>query len=129
MDDQGFKEFVEKLSEKYEEETKAKDQLQRMELLICPPLLIGMHIFQLLHPATLPTVLLGVRPFPQDHTAGNIAAAKRSLLVQRGIEGKVNCLVTHTIASALNLASKKSLAQTPGLEELCTRVRKAMTYR
>lgn len=44
--------------------------------------------------ATLTTVLLGVLSFPQEHSAENIAAAKRSLMAEWGIDSKVNCLVT-----------------------------------
>lgn len=92
------------------------------------------------------TVLLGVLPFPQDHSAENIAAARRSLMVEWGLEGKVQCLVTDAaanmvstakklamqhvvcIAHALNLVVKKSLDQTPGLEDLHTKAQKVVTY-
>lgn len=172
VDDQGFREFVGKLDptytlpsrqalkkmvdEKYnEEKTKAKAQLQNVEgvsltsdmwtsINMDAYLAVTCHF--VLDDAVLATVLLGVLPFPQDHTAENIAAAKRSLMVEWGIEGKVTCLVTDAaanmtatarnlairhvvcIAHALNLVVKKSIDQTPGLEDLRTRARKVVTY-
>ena len=44
--------------------------------------------------AKLATVILGVLPFPVSHTADNISAAKRSLMEEWGIEGKVTSIVT-----------------------------------
>jgi hypothetical protein len=96
--------------------------------------------------AKLATVLLGVLPFPVSHTADNISAAKRSLIEEWGIEGKVTSIVTdaganmiasvrnlnirHVVcfAHALNLLLKKSLHATPGLADIRSRSRKGLTY-
>ncbi|KAK0134082.1 Zinc finger BED domain-containing protein 4 [Merluccius polli] len=79
-----------------------------------------------------------------SHTADNIAAAKRSLMEEWGIEGKVTSLVTdaganmvasvrnlnvrHVIcfAHSVNLVVKKSLDATPGMTDI--RSRKVVTY-
>ena len=94
----------------------------------------------------LATVVLGVLPFPQAHTADNIATSTRSLMIEWGIEKKVSSFVTDAganmiasvrklglrstpcFAHALNLVVKKSIETTPGLEELSTRSRKVVTY-
>ena len=96
--------------------------------------------------AKLATVLLGVLPFPKCHTADNISAAKRSLIEEWGIEGKVTSIVTdagaNMVASvrnlnlrhvicfvhALNLVVKKSLDATPVLADIRSRSRKVVTY-
>ncbi|XP_062857042.1 E3 SUMO-protein ligase ZBED1-like [Trichomycterus rosablanca] len=172
VDDPGFKEFVAKLDptytlpsrqalkkmveEKYEEEkAKAKAQLQSVERVSLTSdiwtsmnmdayLAVTCHC--VLDNMKMDTLLLGVLPFPQDHSAENIAAALMSLVVEWGLEGKVQCLVTDAaanmlctakklamrhivcIAHALNLVVKKSLDQTPGLEELRSKARKVVTY-
>ncbi|KAM9307434.1 E3 SUMO-protein ligase ZBED1-like [Pholidichthys leucotaenia] len=172
VDDQGFRAFVRKLDhiytlpskqalkkmvdDRYEEEkTKAKAQLRSVDAvsLTCDmwtsinmDSYLAVTCHYVLDSAKLATVLLGVLPFPQDHTAEDIAAAKRSLMVKWSIEGKVKCLVTDAaanmigaarnlairhvvcIAHALNLVVKKSLDQTPGLEDLRTRAWKVVTY-
>lgn len=84
-------------------------------------------------------MLLGVLPFPLSHTADNIASAKRALMAEWGIDGKVTSIVTdaganmvasvrnlnlrHVIcfAHALNLVVKKSLDATPDLADIRTR--------
>lgn len=55
----------------------------------------------------LATVLLGVLPFPEAHTAVNITAAMRSLKEEWGIEGKMTSIVTD--AGANMVASVRSL--------------------
>ncbi len=82
------------------------------------------------------TVLLGVGTFSNSHTSENIAEVKSALMEEWGIQSKVRCLVTdaaanmiacasrlklrHTncIAHALNLVVKKTIEQTPGLEDI-----------
>ncbi|KAL2081038.1 hypothetical protein ACEWY4_022891 [Coilia grayii] len=96
--------------------------------------------------AKLATVLLGVVPFPISHTADNISAAKKLLMQEWGIEGKVTSIVTdaganmvasvrnlnlrHVIcfAHALNLVVKKSLDATPGLADIRARSQKVVAY-
>ena len=86
----------------------------------------------------LNTTLLGVQHFPQSHTAHNLAEAKGAIMEEWGIRHKVTCLVTDAasnmltcgrelqmkqamcIAHAINLMVKKSLDDTPGLEQLRT---------
>ncbi|XP_058485902.1 E3 SUMO-protein ligase ZBED1-like [Solea solea] len=144
------------VGEKYEEEkAKAKAQLQHVEAVSLTSdmwtstnmdayLAVTCHFVQ--DNMKLATLLLGVLPFPQDHTAENIAAAQKSLMVEWGLEGKVQCMVTDAaanmvstakklamrhvvcIAHALNLVVKKSLDQTPGLDDLRTKARKVVTY-
>lgn len=141
--------------EKYEEE-KTKAQLQDIEgvsltadmwtsINMDAYLAVTCHYVNEVDDAKMATVLLGVLPFPQVHKAENIAAAMRSLMEEWGIETKVKCLVTDAatnmiatarnlgtrhvvcIAHALNLVVKKSLEQTPGLEDLRTRARRMVT--
>ena len=96
--------------------------------------------------AKLSTVLLGVGKFTQSHTAAHLAEVKHTLMVEWGIRGKVRSLVTdcaaNMIASAnllsvrhvtcfphvLNLVVKRSLSQTPELEEIRTRARRIVGH-
>ncbi|XP_077424041.1 E3 SUMO-protein ligase ZBED1-like [Vanacampus margaritifer] len=89
----------------------------------------------------LSTLLLGIKRFPRTHTAANLAEAKETLMAEWGIRAKVMSLVTDSAANMiacanrlnvrhiscfahmLNLVMKKSLAQTPGLDDLRTRAR------
>uniref|UniRef100_A0A669B7A9 HAT C-terminal dimerisation domain-containing protein n=1 Tax=Oreochromis niloticus TaxID=8128 RepID=A0A669B7A9_ORENI len=95
---------------------------------------------------TLSTVLLGVGHFSKAHTAENIAEVKKVLMEEWGIQNKVRCLVTdaapnmissskilkvrHTkcIAHTLNLIVRKSIDNTPGLEEIRGKARKMVSY-
>ncbi|XP_077097966.1 E3 SUMO-protein ligase ZBED1-like [Siphateles boraxobius] len=172
VDDCGFKEFVSLLDstytlpsrkalknmvvQKYEEEkAKAKAIMQRVEAVSLTAdmwtsfnmdayLAVTCHYVD--DSVKLATVLLGVLPFPELHTAVNISAAMRSLMEEWGIEGKVTSIVTdaganmvasvrslnlrHALcfAHSLNLVVKKSLDATPGLEKLRTRARKVVTF-
>ncbi|XP_054634953.1 zinc finger BED domain-containing protein 4-like [Dunckerocampus dactyliophorus] len=94
----------------------------------------------------LSTVVLGVQKFPQTHTAAHLAEAKDVLMEEWGIKGKVTGLVTdcapNMIACAnllhlrhimcfahmLNLVVKRSLAQTPELEDIRSRGRKIVGH-
>nr|XP_033482545.1 zinc finger BED domain-containing protein 1-like [Epinephelus lanceolatus] len=172
VDDCGFKEFVALLDPTYtlpsrralknmvvqryeEEKTKAKAVMQKVEAVSLTAdmwtsinmdayLAVTSHYVD--DSVKLATVLLGVLPFPETHTAANITAATRSLMEEWGIEGKVTSIVTdaganmvasvrilnlrHAIcfAHALNLVVKKSLDATPGLEDLRTRARKVVSF-
>ena len=55
--------------------------------------------------AKLSTVLLGVRKFPDTHTAANIAEAKSALMTDWGITGKVNSLVTDCVSNMIACAN------------------------
>lgn len=96
---QALKNMVE---EKYEEE-KTKTQLQRVEGVSLPcdmwtsrnmDTYFAVTCHHVDENAKLASVLLGVLPLHQDHTTENIAAAKRSLMVECGTEGEIICLVT-----------------------------------
>ena len=94
----------------------------------------------------LSTLLLGIKRFPCSHTAANIAEAKETLMAEWKIRAKVKTLVTDSAANMiacanllnvrhiscfahmLNLVVKKSLAQTPGLDEIRTRARKIVVH-
>ncbi|XP_054635140.1 zinc finger BED domain-containing protein 4-like isoform X1 [Dunckerocampus dactyliophorus] len=94
----------------------------------------------------LSTVVLGVQKFPQTHTAAHLAEAKDVLMEEWGIKWKVTGLVTdcapNMIACAnllhlrhimcfahmLNLVVKRSLAQTPELEDIRSRGRKIVGH-
>lgn len=172
VDDCGFKEFVALLDPTYtlpsrralknmvlqryeEEKTKAKAVMQRVEAVsltadMWTSINMDAYLAVTCHyvddSVKLATVLLGVLPFPEAHTAVNITAAMRSLMEEWGIEGKVTSIVTdaganmvasvrssnlrHALcfAHSLNLVVKKSLDVTPGLEDLRTRARKVVTF-
>ncbi|XP_023811126.1 zinc finger BED domain-containing protein 4-like isoform X1 [Oryzias latipes] len=90
----------------------------------------------------LASVVLGVLKFPQTHTAAHLAEAKNLLMEEWGIKGKVTGLVTDCapnmvacanilllrhimcFAHMLNLVVKKSLAQTPELEDIRSKGRR-----
>ena len=142
--------------QKYEEEkTKARAVMQSVEAVsltsdmwtsINMEAYLAVTCHYVYDPAKLATVLLGVLPFPKSHTADNISAAKRSLMEEWGIEGKVTSIVTdagaNMVASvrslnlrhvicfvhALNLVVKKSLDATPVLADIRSRSRKVVTY-
>ncbi|XP_041842078.1 zinc finger BED domain-containing protein RICESLEEPER 3-like isoform X2 [Melanotaenia boesemani] len=144
------------VGEKYEEEkTKAKTQLQTVKGVsltsdmwtsVKMDVCLAVRCHYMLDSAKPAMVVLGVLPFPQHPTAENMAAATRSLMMEWGIEGKVKCLVTDAttnmidtagnlaishivcIAHALNSMVKKSLDQTPGLEDLRSRAQEVVTY-
>ena len=172
VDDNGFKNFVALLDptytlpsrqalknmvvQKYEKEkTKARAVMQSVEAVsltadMWTSITMDAYLAVTCHyvddSAKLATVLLGVLPFPVSHTADNISAAKRSLIEEWGIEGKVTSIVTdaganmiasvrnlnvrHVVcfAHALNLLLKKSLHATPGLADIRSRSRKVVTY-
>ena len=171
VDDNGFKNFVALLDptytlpsrqalknmvvQKYEEKTKARAVMQSVEAVsltadMWTSINMDAYLAVTCHyvddSAKLATVLLGVLPFPVSHTADNISAAKRSLIEEWGIEGKVTSIVTdaganmiasvrnlnirHVVcfAHALNLLLKKSLHATPGLADIRSRSRKVVTY-
>ena len=172
VDDCGFKEFVVLLVPTYtlpsrqalknmvihryeEEKTKAKAVIQRVEAVSLTTDMwtsINMDAYLAVtghyvdDSVRLATVLLGVLPFPEAHTAGNITAATRSLMAEWGIEGKVTSIVTdaganmiasdksmnlrHALcfAHSLNLVVKKSLDATAGIDNIRTRARKVVTF-
>ncbi|XP_077083186.1 E3 SUMO-protein ligase ZBED1-like [Siphateles boraxobius] len=172
VDDCGFKVFVALLDptytlpsrkalknmvvQKYEEEkAKAKAIMQRVEAVsltadMWTSINMDAYLAVTCHyvddSVKLATVLLGVLPFPELHTAVNISAAMRSVMEEWGIEGKVTSIVTdaganmvasvrslnlrHALcfAHSLNLVVKKSLDATPCLENLRTRARKVVTF-
>ncbi|XP_033998009.1 zinc finger BED domain-containing protein 1-like [Trematomus bernacchii] len=172
VDDCGFKELVALLDPKYtlpsrralkemvvkryeEEKTKAKAVMQRVEAVsltadMWTSINMDAYLAVTCHyvddSAKLATVLLGVLPFPETHTAVNITAAMRSLMEEWGTEGKVTSIVTdaganmvasvrslnlrHALcfAHSLNLVVKKSLDATPGLQDLRTRARKVVAF-
>ncbi|KAK1890214.1 Zinc finger BED domain containing protein 1 [Dissostichus eleginoides] len=141
---------------RYEEEkTKAKAVMERVEAVsltadMWTSINMDAYLAVTCHyvddSAKLATVLLGVLPFPETHTAVNITAAMRSLMEEKGTEGKVTSIVTdaganmvasvrslnlrHALcfAHSLNLVLKKSLDATPGLQDLRTRARKVVTF-
>ena len=55
--------------------------------------------------AKLSTVLLGLRKFPDTHTAANIAEAKSALMTDWGITGKVTSLVTDCASNMIPCAN------------------------
>ncbi|XP_056442541.1 E3 SUMO-protein ligase ZBED1-like isoform X2 [Gadus chalcogrammus] len=172
VEDGGFKAFVALLDptytmpsrkavknmvfRKYEEEkTKAKAAMQKVQAVSLTSdmwtsinmeayLAVTCHYVD--DTSKLATVLLGVRPFPETHTAVNISAAMRSLMEEWDIESKVASIVTdaganmiacvgmlnlrHALcfAHTLNLVVKKSIDATPGLEDIRTRARKVVTF-
>ncbi|KAJ4932479.1 hypothetical protein JOQ06_010900 [Pogonophryne albipinna] len=172
VDDCGFKELVALLDPRYtlpsrrvlkemvvklyeEEKTKAKAVMQRVEAVsltadMWASINMDAYLAVTCHyvddSAKLATVLLGVLPFPEAHTAVNITAAMRSLMEEWGTEGKVTSIVTdaganmvasvrslnlrHALcfAHSLNVVVKKSLDATPGLQDLRTRARKVVTF-
>ncbi|KAK0151151.1 Zinc finger BED domain-containing protein 1 [Merluccius polli] len=93
----------------------------------------------------LNTTLLGVEHFPKSHTALNMARAKGAIMEEWGIRHKVTCLVTDAasnmlacgrelhlkqavcVAHAINLMVKKSMDETPGLENLRSSARRIVT--
>ncbi|KAK0134299.1 Zinc finger BED domain-containing protein 4 [Merluccius polli] len=95
--------------------------------------------------AVLNTTLLGVQHFPKCHTALNLAEAMGAIMEEWGIKHKITCLVTDAasnmlacgremhlkqavcIAHAINLIVKKSLDETPGLDNLRTSARRIVT--
>ncbi|KAM3623100.1 uncharacterized protein V6R79_007000 [Siganus canaliculatus] len=94
----------------------------------------------------LSTVVLGVQKFPQAHTAAHLAEAKDLLMEEWGIKGKVTALVTDCAANmvacanalhlrhimcfahVLNLVVRRSLSQTPELEEIRSRGRRIVGH-
>ncbi|KAK1889339.1 Zinc finger BED domain containing protein 1 [Dissostichus eleginoides] len=172
VDDCGFKELVALLDSRYtlpsrrvlkemvvkryeEEKTKAKAVMERVEAVsltadMWTSINMDAYLAVTCHyvddSAKLATVLLGVLPFPETHTAVNITAAMRSLMEEWGTEGKVTSIVTDAganmvasvrslnvrhafcFAHSLNLVVKKSLDATPGLQDLRTRARKVVTF-
>ncbi|KAJ4947657.1 hypothetical protein JOQ06_009690 [Pogonophryne albipinna] len=172
VDDCGFKELVALLDPRYtlpsrqvlkemvvkryeEEKMKAKAVLQRVEAVsltadMWTSINMDAYLAVTCHyvddSAKLATVLLGVLPFPEAHTAVNITVAMRSLMEEWGTEGKVTSIVTdaganmvasvrslnlrHALcfAHSLNVVVNKSLDATPGLQDLRTRARNAVTF-
>ena len=172
VNDCGFKEFVALLDPTYtppsrralknmvlqryeEEKTKAKAVMQTVEAVsltadMWTSINMDAYLAVTCHyvdgSLELASVLLGVLPFPEVHTASNISAAIRALMEEWSIVGKVSSFVTdagaNMVASArnlnlrhalcfahtLNLVVKKSLDITPGLQDLRTRARKVVTF-
>lgn len=172
VEDSGFRDFVALLDPSYtlpsrralknmvvhkyeEEKAKAKAAMQSVEAVgltsdmwtsINMEAYLAVTCHYVDESAKLATVLLGVVPFPISHTADNISAAKKLLMQEWGIEGKVTSIVTdaganmvasvrnlnlrHVIcfAHALNLVVKKSLDATPGLADIRARSRKVVAY-
>lgn len=165
VDDTSFKEFVALLDPTYtvpsrktlkimvnrryeQEKTNAKALVQRVEAVsltadmwtsIAMDAYLAVTCHYVDDSAKLATVLLGVLPFPEAHTAVNITTATKSLMMERGIEGKVTSIVTdaganmiasvrnlnlrHSLcfAHSFNLVVKKSIDATPGLDAVRTK--------
>ncbi|KAJ4921768.1 hypothetical protein JOQ06_025936, partial [Pogonophryne albipinna] len=106
---------------RYEEEkTKAKAVMQRVEAVsltadMWTSINMDAYLAVTCHyvddSAKLATVLLGVLPFPEAHTAVNITAAMRSLMEEWGTEGKVTSIVTDAGANMVASHNSKREAQ------------------
>ncbi|KAJ0002708.1 hypothetical protein NQD34_007857 [Periophthalmus magnuspinnatus] len=147
-----LKEMIEK---KYNEaKEKSKEQLQKASALSLTSdmwtsinmeayLAVTCHFF---HDDQLCSTLLGVKHFPQSHTAENFAEGHINLMEEWGIREITKFLITdgasnmiamakrlnvrHTVcvADAINLMVKKSLDDAAGMNELRTKCRKVATY-
>ncbi|XP_040924228.2 E3 SUMO-protein ligase ZBED1-like isoform X1 [Betta splendens] len=92
------------------------------------------------------TSVLGVKYFPQSHTADNLAQVKRGMMEDWAITNKVKCFVTDAapnmiastrqlqirhsicIAHSLNLLVRKSCDQVPTLTSIRHKARNIVTY-
>uniref|UniRef100_A0A3B3CQM1 HAT C-terminal dimerisation domain-containing protein n=1 Tax=Oryzias melastigma TaxID=30732 RepID=A0A3B3CQM1_ORYME len=160
VEDRGFRDFVKKLDPSYalpskqalkkmvddryqEEKAEAQAQLRGAEgvsltvdLWTSVDARLAVACHYVLDNSKLATVLLGVLPFPQNHSSAEVADAQRTLMAEWGLEGKVKCLVSDAtpsmmaaaddlavphvecIAHALNSVVQRALDKTAGLKVL-----------